>query len=574
MDSERSPGATFVHYLRILQRRFWIVIVPVLLAPVMAYLISDQQSARYEAGAAVLLRDLNLAESLNGLPTDQSLATQPERIATTEAKIARASEVARLAIRSSGVDMTPAQFLANSGVSPDSNSNLLNFSFTSGNPGLSVRLANAYAQAYTRYSSDLRTGPLQQALNEVSSRLKTLREKGQAGAPLYADLLAKRRQILAAQALQTSNTVVVRSADGAAQVAPRPATAALLGFGIGLILALGLAFAAEALDTRIRSEEAIQAALTLPLLARIPGAGGRGRREAQLAMLDESGSPQSEAIRMLRTALQFVALKRDFHLLLVTSPQTGDGKTTTVANLGVALARGGRDVILCDLDARKPSLSGAFGRAERRPGFTDIVLGQTGLEDALIPIDVSGTPEPTTYPIGDYAGTGQDSTQESGSSAGRLRLLPFGTFSPPDPGEFVSTEAVQLVLKDLRTAGDIVLIDSAPVLTVGDTLELTRNVDAILLVVRASAVTRKDLVETRRLIEISQSPTIGFILTDTKPSGAMYGYVYSRPGPIVLESDNEAQAPDAVAEAVAEAPKKRTTRQPVARRRRRSRARR
>lgn len=538
-DSERTTGATFAHYVHILRRRIWLVAVPVIIAPLAAYLFASRQPAQYQATSTVLLSSLNLALSLNGLPSDQSLTTQPDRAATTQANIARAPEVARIAIQLTNAQLTPTEFLHMSSVAPESNANLLDFTVTSRDPTRSMRLAAAYATAFTKYSNGLQTGPLQQALNDVSQRLKTLRTAKQQGSPLYSELVVKQRQIIALQTLQTSGTVVVKTPSSAPQVAPRPKRDAAVGFALGLILALGLAFGAEAFDTRVRSEEAIQEALRLPLLARIPSVGRRGRATSQLSMLDEIGSPQAEAVRMLRTSLAFTALKQDIRLLLITSPRTSDGKTTTVANLGVAFARSGRNVVLCDLDARKPSLAQAFGGVDRRVGLTDVVLGQASLGKALTTIDISGG----TFDLG-AMNPGRSRTKalsEPAPAAGKLQVLGFGTFAPPDPGEFIATEQVQSLLRDLRDQTDLVIIDSAPMLTVGDTLMLSIGVDAILLVVRATSVRRSDLAEVRRLVETFPAPTIGYALTDTEAPPDMYGYGYvygsdSSLPPIALDS--------------------------------------
>lgn len=539
--ADGSPAAKFVHYLHVLRRRLWIFIVPLVLAPLVAVLLTVQQPSRYQATTTVLLSHLSLAESLNGLPVDQSLTQQPDRAATTQANIARSPEIAQRAARAAGTSLTASQLLGASSVAPENNADLLDFHVTNHDPALAVALANAYARAFSRFSNELETGPLETAFKDVSARLAELRAKKQQGSPLYADLLDKQQRIAALETLQTSNAVVVRPAADAVQVAPRPKRAVLLGFGLGLLVALALVFVAEALDPRIRNEAEIEASLLMPLLARIPPAQGSAQGdEAGLATLHYGGRPQAEAFRMLRTNLAFVALNRDLRVLLVTSPRPGDGKTTTSANLAAAFARGGQDVVLVDLDAHNPRLAQAMALPPGSPGVTDVLLGRATLDDALVTTDLSLTSDIAARAM-DFAVRRSPEKADPGGR-GRLRVLGFGTLRPPDAGEFVGTDAVRRLLEELRGRADVVIVDSAPVLSVGDALVLGPHVDGTLVVIRATAASRADLTELARLLEQSQTESVGFVLTDARSRVAAYGYPYgSGPGePVRFESIRKA----------------------------------
>jgi len=159
---------------------------------------------------------------LSGLPTDQSFASQPDRAVATQATIARSPDVARRAIKAARASLAPGALLASSSVAPENNANLLDFHVTNHDPRLAVALANAYARAFSQYSNELQSGPVQTAFNEVTNRLIQLRKNHQQTSPLYADLLDKQQRLVALQTLQTSNAVVVRSATDAVKVAPRP----------------------------------------------------------------------------------------------------------------------------------------------------------------------------------------------------------------------------------------------------------------------------------------------------------------------------------------------------------------
>jgi Mrp family chromosome partitioning ATPase/capsular polysaccharide biosynthesis protein len=536
--AETSPSATFVHYLHVLRRRVWIFLVPVVLAPVVAFVVSVGQPSKYEATTGVLLNNLNLAQSLNGLPTDQSFTSQPDRAVATQATVARSPDVARRAIRAAHAALTPDELLGSSSVTPETNANLLDFHVTNHDPRLAVALANAYAKAFSQYSNELQAGPVQAAFNEVTNRLIQLRKKNQQTSPLYADLLDKQQRLVALQTLQTSNAVVVRSAVDGIKVAPRPKRSAFLGLALGLVVALALVFVVEALDPRVRDESEVEAALGLPLLARIPAAdGSRKRPDRALSPLQYGGRLQAEAFRMLRTNLAFVALNRELKVLLVTSPRPGDGKTTTSSNLAMAFARGGQNVVLVDLDAHNPALSEAMAVPRGKLGVTDIVLGRTTVKEALTPVSID--PDDGGL-FSSYGLTSRNGPSGAKSTAGRLEVLGFGTLRPPDPGEFVGTEAVRDLLLDLRGKFDLVVIDSAPVLSVGDALVLSPHVDGSLIVIRATTAARGDLAELARLLTRTQTPPVGFVLTDARSRVAAYGYGYGYGGgvsdPIELDS--------------------------------------
>ncbi len=517
--------------------RFWITILPLVVAPVLAYAYASREPAVYSATATVWFSNVDLGASLNGLPTNQELSQQPQIFATTQASIARAGEVARIAVKLAHVAISPQQLLNSSAASPESNADLLDFSVSNHDPALASRLATAYARAFTQYSTQLQTGPLQTALNAVTSRLAVLRAARSRGS-LYTNLLLRQSQIVSLQVLQTSDTVLVKSAGAAIQTGPKTKRTALEGFGLGVLIALALVFVAEAVDNRVRGAVAIEAALNVPLIARVPPYASRGRKtpHAGLSMLGARASAQAEAFRMLRTSLTFASLKNELRTLLVTSARPDEGKTVTVANLGIAFALSGRDVIICDLDARKPSLGELFGYSQARPGVTDVVLSQTRLESALTKVELSGNMRSSV----DSRVRGYGNSRGSGEVKvnGNLQVLPFGTFRPPDPGAFISSDALRDVVADLRKRAEIVIIDTAPLLLVSDALALSTGVDGILVVVRGTRATRGDLTEMRRILDASPAPVVGFVMTDVRAPDNAYGgaYGYSNRGTSALES--------------------------------------
>src|SRR5581483_9269843 len=176
-------------------------------------------------------------------------------------------------------------------------------------------------------------------------------------------------------ALETPRHVVDRVATEAAQVAPRPLRNGVLGLLLGLVLGVALAFLRDELDTRVRTSDEVARVLELPLLARLAEPPRRLRGKTRLVTVERPHGPHAEAFRMLRTNFDCVNLDRGARMLMVTSALQGEGKSTTTANLAVALARSGKHVLLVDFDLRRPTIARFFD-LEGKTGVSDVVLGQ------------------------------------------------------------------------------------------------------------------------------------------------------------------------------------------------------
>jgi capsular exopolysaccharide synthesis family protein len=496
-------------YLRVLRRRKWLVIQAAVLVPAAAVALSLHQQRLYQASAEVLLSRQNLAAALTGTE-DPNQSQQADRVVQTQADLARVPTVAARVLKAAGIsDRTPQEFLDKSSASTRPNSDLLELAVTDPNPRLASELASEYARQFTIYRRELDTSALQRARNEVGSRVRQLNAAGDRRSALYASLVEKEQQLRTMEALQTSNAFVVRSAGKATQVQPRPVRNGILGVALGLILGVGLAFLWETLDTRVRSADEIGERLGLPLLARIPEPPRRLRRKNRLVMLANPTGNHAEAFRMLRTNLEFANLERGARTIMVTSAVETEGKSTTIANLAVAMARAGKRVALVDLDLRRPFLARLFGLDPDRPGLTDVALGHAELSHAIATVALAkGRPDGPT--------NGQARVD------GVLEVLASGPV-PPDAGEFVGTKALAKILERLSERFDFVLIDAPPLLHVGDAMTLSSRIDALLLVTRLDVIRRPMLAEMRRVLHACPSSSLGFVLTDAHLEET-YGY--------------------------------------------------
>lgn len=511
---------TLADYLGVLRRRKWIIIQALIVVPVAAVLLTLSQEDRYSASAEVLLNRENLASTLTGT-TDPLLFQDPNRLFATQASLARSQVVFEDVSTAIGNVRSPGEVAGATSVFPAGDSDLLVFAAQDGESDVATRMANAYARAYTVYRSELDTQRYRRARLELRGRIDELEEAGvDRSSEVYANLVEKEQDLRTLEELQTSNTTVTRLAVGAEKIQPKPRRAAMLAALLGAALGLVLAFLWEALDKRVRSTDEIQERLGIPLLGRLAAPRRHLRKHARLTTIEEPGSMDSEAFRMLRTSLEFAMLDEKTRSIMVTSALQNEGKSTTIANLAVAFARAGRKVVLVDLDLRRPFIA-RFFRLEGRPGITTVARGRVSLDEALTPIAL-----PSAARVDGERGNGAAAGMGNGAASvsGVLHVLPAGEI-PPDPGEFVATEAVSKIIAQLTGRADLVLIDAPPLLPVGDTATLSAAVDSMFVVTRINVIDRTTLGELARRLSTVPARVLGFVLAGGS-RGEIYGYGY------------------------------------------------
>jgi Mrp family chromosome partitioning ATPase len=312
----------------------------------------------------------------------------------------------------------------------------------------------------------------------------------------------------------------------------------------------------DALNTRVRTATEVQERLDLPLLARVGETSKRLRRANRIVMLSDPQGPGAESYRILATNLEFVNLDRGAKSIMITSALRAEGKSTTAANLSVALARAGHRVTLVDLDLRLPTIHKLFG-LDQGVGLAHVVLGRASLEEALVKIpilDGDAPPEPSNASAGStlqgpmkepfppnpaelvaaidtiLSGLQAESMSSNGSGGSMLQVLTTGPL-PPNPAEFVDSHALDTILSDLEEQSDIVIVDAPPLLALSDSVKLTRKVDALVVMARLSLIRRPTLEELHRVLEGAPTAKLGIVVTGATPQdgyGYAYGYGYGR----------------------------------------------
>lgn len=252
-----------------------------------------------------------------------------------------------------------------------------------------------------------------------------------------------------------------------------------LGIGLGLLVGIGAALLRDVLDTKIRGAADIRDMTNSPVVGTIPN----DPKEPQhhIATQADPSSLRSEAIRSLRTNIQFLNVTRPSPALLVTSSILREGKSTTAINLAVSLAEAGSRVLLIDADLRRPSVARYLG-LNQNLGLTSVLLGQFELEEVVQHWNASG-----------------------------LSVLPAGQV-PPNPSELLGSGAMLSLLKAASTSYDIVLLDSPPVLAVTDAIVLSKLTDSTLLVASIDRVHKQQFSDALAALATVDATIIGIVL--------------------------------------------------------------
>lgn len=274
---------------------------------------------------------------------------------------------------------------------------------------------------------------------------------------------------------------------------PNTARNLALGVVLGLLLGVGVAILREVLDTKVRSERDIRSVTDRAVLGEI--VFDASQDDQPVFMTTDPTGTRAEAMRRLRTNLQFVDLAESPNSIVVTSSVPGEGKSTTAMNLALALADAGTRAILVDADLRRPSVAEYLG-LEGRVGLTTVLIGRAEVEDVV-------------HPWGNST----------------LDVLPSGQI-PPNPSELLGSTAMATLLHQLTSTYDVVLVDSPPLLPVTDAAVLSKLAGGALVVAGADRIHKAQLAESLEALERVDAKILGIVLnkTDRKDRGSYYQY--------------------------------------------------
>jgi len=294
----------------------------------------------------------------------------------------------------------------------------------------------------------------------------------------------------------TSVMVISEASIPGSPVKPNTMMNIAIAMLLGLMLFTLLAFLLEYLDNTLKTPEDIDREMALPTLGVIPRMDKKNQTEGIERLITSSNpkSPIAEAYRTLRTNIGFASVDKQYRTILVSSANPQDGKSTTAANLGVAMAQAGKRVILVDCDLRKPLMHKIF-QQENSCGFSNLIM--QGL------------------PVSDVAKTFMEN----------LDLITSGPI-PPNPSEMLSSAKTRSLWSELSKIYDYVLIDSPPVLAVADASILASQAEGVLMVVRSGS-TRNDFARrAKEQLLTANADIIGTVISGMKQDTQDYQYYY------------------------------------------------
>jgi capsular exopolysaccharide synthesis family protein len=484
---------TYLHILR--QRKWWVASITVLgLAASLAFSLTAHK--QYSATAQLLVQPSFDTSGVQQPVTQTDVETELQLVTS-----APVQQTVRNRLKS-----TPAVSASEVG-----QTNVMAITATSGTPSQASLIANAYATAFVQYQQAVASHSLTTAEAQLSSQISSVEQqiaslRGNTTSPEATALLNQEAvlkeqlaQMQVSGSVDTGDVVLVTPAQApASPSSPKPVQDALLGLAAGLALGLGVAFLRDSFDDRLTSKEAAEHAGGAPVLALTPLVPSWRRKNPLVVTVAEPNSPAAESYRSLRTSLQFARQEQQLRSLVVTSPGASEGKTATLANLGVVFAQAGERVVLVSCDLRKPRI-GAFFGLDERAGLTGVLLDERTLEETVLPVP------------------GFD----------RLSLLPAGPV-PTNPAELLDSARAGDIFTRLRDQYDLVLIDSPPVLPVTDAAILSRHADATLMLAAAGQTRRSDLHRAVEKLDQVGVTILGTVLNKvTKQTGLYYGYGYT-----------------------------------------------
>jgi tyrosine-protein kinase len=491
-------------FLASIRRRRWLVLAVTLLVTGLAALYSFTRTPMYSTSANVLLRPI-LTNPLDTSPSDQiSLPT--------EIKVATSATVADLARQLIGSSSPAVPWLLDHvSVTAPEEAQILEITYSDSDPRMAQDGAQAFADAYLQFKRQQALDTIASYSSTVQAQIETLDQEMteltqdmaalDPRTPPWQELLEQRRGIRTTRValkneLVTLNTLtvdpgqVIQPAElPAAPTTPRHRVSIAVGLLLGLAAGVVLASASERLRDRVQSRDDLEQGLVAPVLGVIPKVSARKRRSARLATIDDPRGLAAESYRTLRTNFLAVKGRPPVKTVLVTSAGRGEGKTTVAATLAAALAQLGKEVVLISGDLRHPRVHALLGVDNDR-GLAQVLAGETPLSEALC-----YAPIPFPY----------------------LRVLPSGPVTGIlDPVDLLQSNRMLDILVQCSDA-DFVLIDSAPILEVADSLVLAEMVDGIVFVADAQKVTRAAVSQARDQLRQVRGRVLGGVLKGYDP---------------------------------------------------------
>ena len=500
----RSEG---VETLKAIARRSaWIVVLLVALGILAMTLVRKHEGPLYSATSDVILSPLDVAAAAAGINT----YVDPQLVDATEQALADSPQLFDRAASNAGGQLgSGSEFRSATGVSK--NGGTISFTVSGSDPKLTVARANAIADTYQAWRASLSTATIQNAINQLNTQLSGAKTPD----PSLLDQLNRLKvlKVIAAG----GNVLLVEHRDYAAQTRPRPVRDGVLGAFIGLFFGLLVVAGRELIDTRVRSEAEIEDLLDVPVLGTVEALP----RKTSLVAVGRHRERFADMYALLAANLIQTSRDEKPTVIAVTSATAAEGKTTTASNLAAALASRNENVVLVDLDSRKPALGNVFRIPNDAPGVTDVLQRNARAEDAMWNVSLNG--RLIVSPVVKAPSSVRQASGNGKPKAGSLRVLPMG----PENGKVTfagQRERLKTVIESIEKGADFVVIDTPPALSVPDMTEISQLVDVVLIVVRHGRVSRRSLASLTRIQRNWTTPRTSAVLVGTPRHEEGYSY--------------------------------------------------
>lgn len=529
-QADQNSAMTLRDYWRVLWlRRRWVILV-VVLCTLAAFGRAITQPKTYVATARLMYAPpANVASAAAGYSADlDRLSFEVQNVVNTVGSPAvrqRASSLLDASSGSVGYSVSATVAVPENKASGTAVSDVVDITAETGSPAASARIANAYAKAIIELRKEREQESWRAAQEIVQRQLDLYKTPESMLTADYAVLQQQLRNLQIAEASANGNfDIIVPATPPTSPASPQPMKSTALGLIVGLFAGVVLAFVVEQFDTRVRSYRTVADILGLPVIGRIPRLSRRAVHDGGLVACTDPEGSVSEALRVLRRNLEWSSIDGSLKTLIVTSLMKGEGKTLTLCNLAVTLARAGSKVILVDADLRNPQVHRVFNLPNQL-GLTSAALGRVPLHDAVKEVSAVECSMPGVRTRGGAVLP----APLGGAWAGKLSIITSGPV-PPNPGEVVASRSVAGALVELADSDiDYVLIDTPPLLGFGDAGSLAPSVDGILVTARVDTARRPVLEEGRDALAAMPGRKVGLVIVGERLDDTQYS-TYSKYG--------------------------------------------
>ena len=319
---------------------------------------------------------------------------------------------------------------------------------------------------------------------------------------LYMMLLQKREENSIAMAATADNAKLIDEAiANGAPVSPNRRTIWLVALAIGTIIPIAFIYVKEILRYKIEGRNDLERLTKIPILGDVALSRDIKKDQRTIVVHENSNGLMDETFRSIRTNLQFILDGPDKKVIQFTSSNAGEGKTFVSSNLATSMALLGKKVILIGLDVRKPRLAEMFNLSDHKKGISMFLSGDANNKSLLF-----------------------DQIMPSGFNK-NLDILPAGVI-PPNPAELLSRKNLDKAIEYLKEVYDYIILDTAPVGLVADTLIISRVTDATVFICRADFTAKRDLELVNSLHKEQKLKNMSIVLNGLDMNKRKYGYYY------------------------------------------------